>query len=100
MKILFRMKLILTVGDVFEISSKGIVVGGTNKEFNDSTNDEIRRRIGGKLRFQNLDGSIVECEVLNVDSSESLIGQKNIFLLVPATVGKDAIKVGAVVYGV
>ena len=74
------MKMLFTIEDVFE-SPRGLVIGGTNSNFDTLTEKEIKEEIGEKVRIQNSDGSEVEGVILDVETSSSLIEKKNIFLL-------------------
>lgn len=87
----------MKVSDIFEVPAKGLVVGGTNNAFDNLSNEEVRNQIGNKVQLQNPDGSTIQTRVVKVELSNSLVGSKNIFLLLPSNLTKNSIQNGAVV---
>jgi hypothetical protein len=88
------MKKLLEVHDICEIATKGILVGGVNKEFDRLTKAEVINNIGNTIDFVNPNGSKITSKVLDIDFSTSLTGNKNFFILLPFEV-RDLIQIGA-----
>ena len=87
----------IKIFDIFETPDKALVVGGTSNDFDNLSNDEIRNQIGSKIQLQNPDGSIVQTNVIEVELSSSLVGKKNVFLLLPSNLKRSSIQSGAIV---
>ena len=92
------MQRIMDVFDVFEVPNRGVVVGGVNCELDALCSSEIRRLIGQAAELRNPNGSVVSASVVDVEASNSLTDQKNIFVLLPADTMKDNIDRETVVY--
>lgn len=89
---------IMKIQDVFAVDKRGVVIGGTNSDFDRLSPDEVRRKIGTEIEIRNLNGAISKVPVIEVEVSNSLLGQKNIFILLPAETAPTAFQVGATVY--
>lgn len=91
------MKMIMKIQDIFEIPEKGVVLGGVNPTFDSLSYDEITERIGKQIEIRNPNGNIEKASVSSVEVSESLIGNKNIFILLSKTISKSLIENGAII---
>lgn len=87
----------MRVQDIFEIPEKGIVIGGVNPTFDSLSYDEINKRIGKQIEIQNPNGKIEKVSVSSVEVSESLLGKKNIFILLSKTISTSLIENGAII---
>jgi hypothetical protein len=96
------MKPIITVYDVIEIPNKGVVLGGINQQLDSLSIGDIRQLVGSEIEVRNSNGTVLKSPVIDVDASSSLVGKKNIFILIPreSVQGNiyDAIQSGALLY--
>lgn len=72
------MKKVLDVFDVSEIKKKGYVLAGTYEEHNSLMTDEIKRTFGKRVILL-VNNKKIELDVLDVEVTNSIINQKNIF---------------------
>jgi hypothetical protein len=72
---------IISVEDSFAIPSRGIVVSGVNSLLDNEAHDSIKSLIGECVRICRFGEDDLLAEVLEVTISESLIGKKNISIL-------------------
>ena len=68
--------------DVFEVPA-GLAVIGTNPDLDPYPVSWFDQLKGKTIRFQNLNGTIVICPILDVKITSSLVGLKNIAFLLP-----------------
>ena len=91
------MKEIMTVYDIREIPNRGTVLAGTNSELDTLSLNEIRRLIGQDIEIHQPDGEIINTQVAEVDVAHSLIGKKNIFILIKESVDVKQLKLESVI---
>jgi hypothetical protein len=91
------MKKIIEIQDICEVSSKGVLIGGVNKEFSFLTKEDFSLNIGKTIEVINPNNVKFTSIVLDTDVSTSLIGEKNFFMLLPIEV-KKLIQVGATAF--
>jgi hypothetical protein len=92
------MKRIFVVSDVFRIGGKGLVLGGVNSELDQLTTEQFRDFAGPAVAVRSSTGSFSEYAVVAVQTSTSIIGKSNFFILLPEVVQESAIERGAVVF--
>lgn len=92
------MQKIMSIFDVFESPNRGVVVGGVNDELNRLSPAEMRSLVGETIELHNPSGSVAEFAVVDVETSSSLAGQKNIFILLPPQTSIRDVELGATVY--
>lgn len=90
------MAKIISVMDFFDVGAKGIGVGGVNPFFDELTDSEIKKQIGGEILITKPDNSVAKFPVLDVNVSMALSGKKNLFLLLPKE-AKTSIVLDAVI---
>ena len=86
------MSSIIKICDTFVVEGKGVVVGGVNSLLDDMSLGEIKQLIGDMVEIHKEDGSTTTSPVLGVEVSTSLVGRKNIFLLLPLNINLNFIK--------
>jgi hypothetical protein len=79
------MTLIITVEDSFFLPDKGIVVSGVNPLLDHEDRDSIKSLIGERVRICRDGEDDFFVDVLDFGFSESLIGKKNITILLADT---------------
>jgi len=92
------MEAIMRIQDVFKANEKEIVIGGTNSNYNKLSAKEIRQKIGRQIEVHHPSGLVSRIPVANVEVSDSLLGQKNIFILLPSESFVTKVQEGAFVY--
>ena len=92
------MKKIMTVYDIFEIPNRGLVIGGVNSDLDAVSYEQIKKLIGTFIEIHQCNDSILKTQVIDVDTSTSLAGKTNIFLLLPEEIKKKALQKESVVY--
>lgn len=91
------MRKIMEIFDVVQVS-RGVIVAGVDRALDALELDQIRELIGPEVEILNTDGAKAKYCVLGVEMTNSIIDQKNIFILLPPETKKEDIRVGAVVY--
>lgn len=91
------MRKIMEIFDVFEVD-RGIVVAGVDPALDTLAPDQIRELIGSEVEVLNTDGSKAKYSVLGVETTNSIIDKKNLFILLPPGTKREEIRAGAVVY--
>ncbi|MGE0085794.1 MAG: hypothetical protein AB7S75_15395 [Desulfococcaceae bacterium] len=86
------MKKIFTIYDIFEVPNRGIVIGGINPEFDRMSYDEIKKIVGKTIEIHKPDGVIIKSCVADFDISISIVGKKNLFILLEGDIKKTASK--------
>ncbi len=76
------MRKITDVYDVFHIEGKGTIIGGTNKDLNLFSAQEITAFIGSEIEVCDNSGNCFPATVKGVEVQNSLIDSKNIFILI------------------
>ncbi len=89
----------MQVLDVFELPEQGVVITGTNSDFDLLEDQVIRHLIGNKILLETPDGKEIEAEVSIVDIGKSLIGKKNISICLFPTIHLSDIKLNSTVLG-
>jgi hypothetical protein len=74
------MKEMTKIFDIHIIPHQGVAIGGTNAALDRLSREEIRTLIGKQIEIHTLT-SILYADVVDVDVTSSLIGKKNIFIL-------------------
>lgn len=89
----------MTLYDVHK-TSKGVVIGGVNPEFDAMQPNEIQEMIEVSIGIEihNPDGSVLRSAVAGVEIMTSLIDKKNIFILLQSGITEETIQQEAVVY--
>lgn len=88
---------IITIEDIYEIK-KGVVIGGVNRALDTLTSEEIKKQVGHKISITSKNGDTLTFSVLDVDTSISIIGQRNIYILLPKKYDTSNIKLKDEVY--
>jgi hypothetical protein len=70
----------IKVFDIHIIPHRGIAIGGTNAALDRLSRWEIQTLIGKQIEIHTLE-NILYADVVDVDVTSSLIGKKNIFIL-------------------
>jgi hypothetical protein len=89
---------VIEIFDVFEVKDRGIVVAGVNAALDLLAPDQVRDLVGKEVTTHSTDGRIEKHPVIDVQTTSSILNQKNIFILLPLTAKTKDIKVGAVVF--
>jgi hypothetical protein len=92
------MRFEMRIGDVFPIPGKGIAVVGINRELDALTPEEIVSMIPDVITIARKDGQHIEVKVLDREITNSLIDQKNIFVLIPLQTDPAFLEEGGTVY--
>ncbi len=80
----------MTIGDVFEIKGKGVVVAGLNPELDALAASEVQAVITDRIVLEGADRSRMPAEVIGKEVKHACFtGQVNIFLLLPANTSRD-----------
>ncbi len=77
------MKKFIEVHDINVIPSKGVMITGINEDYDSLSKDEILENVGKMIEIFNPNGTRVKGKILEIEFSESLIGRKNFYLLLP-----------------
>lgn len=93
------MEKIMNIFDIFESPNRGVVVGGVSEKFDGLSPAEVRSVVGEVIELHNPSGSVAEFAVVDVETSSSSTGQKNIFILLPPQASIKDVEIGAAVYG-
>ncbi|WP_448102747.1 hypothetical protein [Luteibacter jiangsuensis] len=72
---------IMTIEDSFILSGKGAVVSGVNPSLDSEGSERVKSMVGRRVRITNVGCDDVVFEVKDVGISESLVGKKNISML-------------------
>ncbi len=76
------MEKIMTIKDIRDVPGKGLVIGGTNSKLDDLTPKEIEQKIADYIELRcHSSNSVRRLSVLGVNVTESIIGKKNLFIL-------------------
>jgi hypothetical protein len=88
---------IMKIFDVHTIPNKGVVIGGTNMALNRFSRQEICALIGKQIEIHTLK-STLHANVIGIEVTSSLAGNKNIFILLPQTLNLSDIAPESMVY--
>ncbi len=94
------MKFLFSVADVRMVAGQGVVIGGVGSQFDLLTTEELREAIGERITVVVATGDASEFHVLGVESTVSLAGKRNVFVLVSEAANDTALQVGSMVYAV
>jgi RecA-family ATPase len=76
------MKKLMTIEDIRNVPGKGVVVGGINPTLDHLTAEDIEKKIGEYVEIRSSSPEIIKkFSVLDVKIAESIVGKKNIFIL-------------------
>jgi hypothetical protein len=89
------MTLIIQIGDIRRVQGRGVTLGGINPAYDSLTEGQIRIAVGDRVAVETIRGQLLECSVLDVTTSSSLVGQKNVFLLLPEAVDEREFGIGS-----
>lgn len=76
---------IMAIEDSFLLAGKGSVVSGVNAKLDGESSGRIRELIGNRVRIFSADGGGLDFEVKDIGVSESLVGKKNITILLESS---------------
>jgi hypothetical protein len=76
---------IMIIEDSFLLPGKGAVVSGVNPLLDCEGGERIKALVGGRVRIAHAGGDDVVFEVKDVGVSESLVGRKNISILLDSS---------------
>lgn len=91
------MRKIMEIFDVFEVE-RGIIVAGVDPALDTLAPDQLREVIGTEIEILNTDGAKAKYSVLGVETTNSIVDKKNVFILLPPGTKTEDIRAGAVVY--
>ncbi len=92
------MRQLFVVGDVFRVPGKGLVVAGVNPQLDELTTEEFQLLTDANIVVRTPDGSTQEYSVGTVETSTSIAGSKNFFILLPEDVTDSAVRLGSIVF--
>lgn len=84
---------IMTIEDAFILPGKGVVISGVNSLLDSESAEWIKALIGSRVRVAHAGGHDATFKVKDVGISESLLGSKNVSILVDS-VGLDLLARG------
>lgn len=92
------MKKIMSVEDSFSTKEAEIIISGVNSEFDSVDPAEIKQLIGDKIRLVMQEGLEFDVNVRDIAISESIVGKKNISIVLGKVEGFDKVVRGSVIY--
>jgi hypothetical protein len=88
------MNEIMKVCDVFK-HSRGLIITGVNPSLDALSREQINDLIGERIKITNPNGVEVFSKVVATEVSSSLIGKKNISILLDEEVDANSVSLGA-----
>ena len=92
------MTQIMKVEDAFFAQEIGLVISGVNRDFDHLKKDEIKSKVGKRIKIVSPDGQTIRATVKDVAIGESIIGKKNISIAIGQVEGVNDIRRNSVVY--
>ena len=72
----------MTIEDIRDVPGKGVVVGGVNPTLDHLTAEDIEKKIGEYVEIRSSSPETIKIfSVLDVKIADSIVGKKNIFIL-------------------
>jgi hypothetical protein len=90
----------MNIADVHRVPGRGVVVSGVNAAYDALGEQEIRDAVGEKVAVETGAGELREYAVLGVTTSSSLVGGKNLFILLAEEVKESDLPIGSKVLAV
>ena len=91
---------IMKVEDAFSAKEIGLVISGVNRDFDHLKKDEIKSKVGKRIKIVSPDGKTISATVKDVAIGEFIIGKKNISIAIGQVEGVNDIRRNSVVYAV
>jgi hypothetical protein len=89
------MQVVMNIADVRRVPGRGIALSGVNAAYDVLGQREIQDAVGEKVAVETVAGELREYAVLGVTTSSSLVGGKNLFILLAEEVEENELTIGA-----